>query len=358
MPKTKKKFKGPPALGFVILIIIIMKNLSSPLSEEDKILDLALRPEKWKEYIGQDKIKNNLKVIIEAAKKRKDPCCEHILLSGGSGLGKTTLARIIAEKMGKKIKTTSGPAIERPGDLIAILTNLSDGEIFFVDEIHRLNRVCEEIIYPALDGYKLDIILGKGPMARTMELKVPFFTLIGATTMPSLLSSPLRNRFGATFRLDFYTEKEIGKIIQRSARILKMNLTPDAVTEISKRSRLTPRIANRILKRIRDYAEVKNKRTIDKSFTVKSLDFLEIDNFGLETGDRKLLKIIIDKFKGGPVGLQALSSSFGENEKTILEIYEPYLMQANLIERTPKGRIATEKAYKHFKKNLWNAPAN
>lgn len=329
-----------------------MKNLSSPLSysNEDRALDATLRPNKWSEYIGQEKVKKNIKIIIDAAKKRNDPCFEHMLLIGGSGLGKTTLARLIAQEMGKKIKTTSGPAIEKSGDLAAILTNLSEGEIFFIDEIHRLNRTCEETAYPALDGYKLDIILGKGPMARTMELKVPFFTLIGATTMPSLLSSPLRNRFGAIFRLDFYTEKEIEKIIERSANILKMEIEPSALKEISKRSRLTPRIANRVLKRIRDYAQVKNKKTINKTFTLKALDFLEIDDFGLESGDRKILKIITKRFKGRPAGLQALSSALGENEKTILEIYEPYLMQAGLIERTPKGRIATEKAYNHLKK--------
>ncbi len=329
-----------------------MKNLSSPLSQttDDKDLDLTLRPKKWEEYIGQEKIKKNIKVIIDAAKKRNDICCEHILLTGGSGLGKTTLAKLVASQMGKEIKTTSGPAIEKAGDLAAILTNLSDGEIFFIDEIHRLNRVCEETIYPALDNYKLDIILGKGPMARTMELKVPFFTLIGATTMPSLLSSPLRNRFGAAFRLDFYTEKEIGKIIKRSSQILNIKLTSEAIDEISKRSRLTPRIANRVLKRIRDYAEVNNKKEIDKNFTLKAFDFLEIDDFGLESGDRKILKIIIERFKGGPAGLQALSSALGENEKTILDIYEPYLMQADLIERTPKGRVATQKAFNHFKK--------
>ncbi len=328
-----------------------MKNLSSPSClSEDKALDMALRPDKWSEYIGQEKIKKNIKIIIDAAKKRNDPCCEHILLIGGSGLGKTTLARLIAKEMGKKIKTTSGPAIEKAGDLAAILTNLSEGEIFFIDEIHRLNRKCEETAYPALDGYKLDIILGRGPMARTMELEVPFFTLIGATTMPSLLSSPLRNRFGAIFRLDFYTEKEIEKIVQRSANILKINIEKNAIKEISKRSRLTPRIANRVLKRIRDYSQVKNKKIINKDFALEALDFLEIDDFGLESGDRKILKIMIERFKGRPAGIQSLSSALGENEKTIIEIYEPYLMQTGLVERTPKGRIATQKAYNHFKK--------
>jgi holliday junction DNA helicase RuvB len=328
-----------------------MKNLSSPLenTEEDHILDTTLMPKKWEDYIGQEKVRNTIKVIIDASKKRKDPCCEHILLSGGSGLGKTTLARLIAKEMNREIKISSGPAIEKAGDLAAILTNLSDGEVFFIDEIHRLNRNCEETIYPVLDNYKLDLILGRGPMARTMELKVPFFTLIGATTMPSLLSSPLRNRFGAILRLDFYTEKEIEKIIKRSSLLLNIKINQDAIQEIAKRSRFTPRVANRILKRVRDYAQVKNRDIIDKSFSIEALDFLEIDKLGLESGDRKLLEIIINKFNGGPVGLQALSSALGEEEKTILEMYEPYLIRVNLIERTPKGRTTTDKAYRHIK---------
>ena len=326
-----------------------MKNLSSP--KEDRLLDITLRPKKWQDYIGQEKIKKNIRVIVEAAKKRKDLSCEHMLLCGGSGLGKTTLARLIAEETGSNIKTTSGPAIERPGDLVALLTNLSQGDIFFIDEIHRLSKVCEEIIYPALEGYKVDIILGKGPMARSMELSLPSFTLIGATTMPSSLSAPLRSRFGAIFHLDFYKEKEIEKIIKRSSKFLEMDIDQEAIESIAKRSRLTPRIANRILKRVRDFAEFKNQKRINKSFAEDALNFLGIDNLGLEAGDRKILEIIVNRFKGGPVGIQALSSALGEEEKTILEMYEPYLVRSGLIERNPRGRVITSKAYNHIKKN-------
>lgn len=323
-----------------------MKNLSIPQNNDS--LDLSLRPNKWSDYIGQEHIKENIKIIVGAAKKRNDSACEHILLSGNSGLGKTTLAHLIANEMGKKIKVTSGTAIERPGDIAAILTNLSEGDVLFIDEIHRLNRSSEEYIYPAMEDFKLDIIVGKGPMARTLELKIPPFTLIGATTKIASLSSPLRNRFGGIFRLDFYKETEIEKIIERSANILEMDISPEAVNAIAKRSRFTPRIANRILKRIRDFAEVKNIKKIDKEFTEEALQFMGIDNLGLESGDKKILETIIKKFNGGPVGLHALSSSSGEEEETILDIYEPYLMQLGLIDRTPRGRIATAKAYKQF----------
>lgn len=323
-----------------------MKNLSIPQNNDS--LDLSLRPNKWSDYIGQEHIKENIKIIVGAARKRNDSACEHILLSGNSGLGKTTLAHLIANEMGKKIKVTSGTAIERPGDIAAILTNLSEGDVLFIDEIHRLNRSSEEYIYPAMEDFKLDIIVGKGPMARTLELKIPPFTLIGATTKIASLSSPLRNRFGGIFRLDFYKETEIEKIIERSANILEMDISPEAVNAIAKRSRFTPRIANRILKRIRDFAEVKNIKKIDKEFTEEALQFMGIDNLGLESGDKKILETIIKKFNGGPVGLHALSSSSGEEEETILDIYEPYLMQLGLIDRTPRGRIATAKAYKQF----------
>lgn len=323
-----------------------MKNLSIPQNNDS--LDLSLRPNKWSDYIGQEHIKENIKIIVGAAKKRNDSACEHILLSGNSGLGKTTLAHLIANEMGKKIKVTSGTAIERPGDIAAILTNLSEGDVLFIDEIHRLNRSSEEYIYPAMEDFKLDIIVGKGPMARTLELKIPPFTLIGATTKIASLSSPLRNRFGGIFRLDFYKETEIEKIIERSANILEMDISPEAVNAIAKRSRFTPRIANRILKRIRDFAEVKNIKKIDKEFTEEALQFMGIDNLGLESGDKKILETIIKKFNGGPVGLHALSSSSGEEEETILDIYEPYLMQLGLIDRTPRGRIATAKAYKQL----------
>ncbi len=327
-----------------------MKNLSSPPSDsgDDRVLDSALRPHDWNGYIGQRMIKENIQVIVGAAKKRKDPSCEHMLLCGGSGLGKTTLAYLISNEMGARIKVTSGAAIERPGDLAAILTNLSEGDVLFIDEIHRLNRSCEECIYPAMENFKLDIIVGKGPMARTVELKLPPFTLIGATTRVALLSSPLRNRFGATFRLDFYLEKEMEEIIKRSAKILGINIDKEAVRAISGRSRFTPRVANRILKRVRDFAQIKNIDNVNKEFAEKALEFLGIDTLGLESGDKRILETIIGKFKGGPVGIRALSSSSGEEEDTILDIYEPYLMQTGLIERTPRGRIATEKAYRHL----------
>jgi holliday junction DNA helicase RuvB len=323
-----------------------MKNLSSPQEEK---LDSTLRPKSWDEYIGQDKVKENIKVIVGASRKRKEVCCEHLLLCGGSGLGKTTLAHLIAREINSKIRITSGPAIERPGDLAALLTSLSPGEVFFIDEIHRLSKVCEEIIYPALENSNLDIILGKGPMARSLQLKLPPFTLIGATTMPSSLSAPLRNRFGAVFRLDFYKAQEIEKILTRSAFLLEIDITSEALKEISKRSRLTPRVANRILKRVRDFAQFKNREKIDKDFVEQALDFLGIDNLGLESSDRKILETLLKQFQGGPVGIQALSSTLGEEEKTILEMYEPYLIQAGLIQRTPRGRLITEKALKHIK---------
>ncbi len=325
-----------------------MKNLSSPNNNE---FLFTLRPHSWQEFIGQKKIKENIQVIVGAAKKRSDSFCEHILLCGGSGLGKTTLAHLIAKEMSSQIRVISGATIERPGDIAAILTNLSEGEVLFIDEIHRLNRSCEEYIYPAMEDFKLDIIIGKGPMAKTMELKIPPFTLIGATTRPAFLSSPLRNRFGAIFRLDFYLEEEMEEIIKRSAQILKINLEEKAVKAISSRSRFTPRVANRILKRVRDFALMKNKQKIDGSFIEEALEFLGIDKFGLEAGDKKILEIIINKFKGGPVGIRALSSASGEDENAILDIYEPYLMQIGLIERTPRGRVVTEKTYRHLKES-------
>jgi len=323
-----------------------MKNLSRADNNE---LHSTLRPRSWQDFIGQKKIKENIQIIVGAAKKRQDPSCEHILLCGSSGLGKTTLAHLISKEMSSEIKVISGATIERPGDIAAILTNLSEGEVLFIDEIHRLNRSCEEYIYPAMEDFKLDIIIGKGPMAKSVELKIPPFTLIGATTRLAFLSSPLRNRFGAIFRLDFYLEEEIEEIIRRSAQILKINLDERAVKAISGRSRLTPRVANRILKRVRDFALMKNKEKIDGSFIEEALEFLGIDNFGLESGDKKILETIINKFRGGPVGIRALSSASGEEESAILDIYEPYLMQIGLIERTPRGRVATERTYRHLK---------
>ncbi len=315
---------------------------------EDDILDNTLRPRRWGEYIGQEQVKRNVRIIIEAAKKRNEPP-EHLLFYGSSGLGKTTLAYLIARELNTEMKITSGPAIERPGDLAAILTNLKEGQILFIDEIHRLNRTCEELIYPALEDYKLNIIVGKGPMARTLEIKLPKFTLIGATTRIAQLTSPLRNRFGAIFQLRFYTVKEIEQIIERSAKILNVEIEKEAVETIAQRSRFTPRIANRLLKRIRDFAQVESDGIITKEIAKKALEALEIDELGLEPADRKILETIIYKFDGGPVGIQALAASLSEEVDNILEVYEPYLLQLGLIKRTPKGRVITEAALKHLK---------
>lgn len=323
-------------------------------NSEDETLDLTLRPNCWENYIGQKRIKRNIQIIIEAAKKRKETP-DHILLYGGSGLGKTSLSYLIAKEIKSNIRVISGPAIEKAGDLAAILTNLSEGEVLFIDEFHRINKTCEEYLYTALEDFKLNIILGRGPMAKTMELKLPRFTLIGATTKIALLSSPLRNRFGATFQLNFYEQKDIEKIIQKSADILKVKIEPEAVKIIAKCSRFTPRVANRLLKRIRDFAQVEGKGIITKEISKKALEFLEIDQIGLEPSDRKILETIIKKFKGGPVGLQTLAAATSEEKDTILDIYEQYLMKLGFIERTYKGRIATKIAYQHlgikFKEN-------
>lgn len=317
-----------------------------PLADEEA-LDSALRPKKWSDYVGQDKIKENIRIIITAAKKRlQSP--DHLLLYGNSGLGKTTLAQLVALEMGKEIKITSGPAIERAGDLAAILTNLNEGDILFLDEIHRISRTIEEYLYPAMEDYKLNLILGKGPMARTMELKLPKFTLIGATTRPGSLSAPLRNRFGATFQLNFYTKEDIGKITERSAKILGVKIEPEALDVIAHRSRFTPRVSNRLLRRVRDFAEVEGNGIITKQIAERALNFLEIDPMGLETGDRNVLLALINKFNGGPVGLQTLSAAAMEEEDTILDIYEPYLMQMGFLERTPRGRVASRLAYEHL----------
>ncbi|MEK7482221.1 MAG: Holliday junction branch migration DNA helicase RuvB, partial [Patescibacteria group bacterium] len=330
-----------------------MANLSrvEPISventPEDEYLDNTLRPKTWDEYVGQSKLKEGLKVIIDAAKKRgQSP--DHLLFYGGSGLGKTTLSHLVANEMGANIRVTSGPAIERAGDLAAILTNLNDGDVLFIDELHRLNRVCEETIYPAMEEFKLNMILGKGPMARTMELKLPHFTLVGATTRMALLSSPLRNRFGATFQLNFYDPSDIEQIVKRSAEILGVAIEPSASRLIAECSRFTPRVANRLLKRVRDFAQVAGKNVIDKESAQKALTFMEVDQVGLEPGDRRVLQAIIEKFEGGPVGLQALAAVIGDEQDTILDIYEPYLMQMGFIERTSRGRVATKLAYEHL----------
>jgi len=320
--------------------------------KEDQFLDISLRPKRLSEFIGQEKIKKNLEIFIGAAKKRKETI-EHVLFSGGPGLGKTTLALIIAEEMKTKIRITSGPAIERAGDLAAILTSLNEGEILFIDEIHRLNPLIEEVLYPAMESYTLDLVVGRGPMAETLRIDLPRFSLIGATTRPSLLTSPLRDRFGVSYNLDFYEEEEIEKIIERSAKILEIRINREAIKEIAKRARKTPRVANRLLKRVRDFAQVKEKELIDQSVAKEALDLLEIDEFGLTQADRKLLKIIIEKFNGGPTGIKTLAAALGEDEETIEEIYEPYLMRLGFLDRTPRGRIATQvaKEYLGFKNN-------
>lgn len=318
-----------------------------PEEQGYETLEASLRPRSWEEYIGQEKIKNNLRVIIGAAKKRGD-ALEHLLFYGNSGLGKTSLANVVAREMGVAIKRTGGPALERPGDVASLLTNLENGEILFVDEIHRVNKTVVEMLYSAMEDFKLHLVLGKGAMARTMELALPHFTIIGATTKVGLLPTPFRNRFGAIFQLSFYLPEDIEKIIRRSANILGVTIDEHAVKVIAARSRFTPRVANRLLKRIRDYAAVKAQGVVSKDIAEAALRFLEIDELGLEIDDRRILEAIIKRFGGGPVGIEALAAASSEEKETILDIYEPYLLQLGFIERTPRGRIATRKAYKHL----------
>jgi Holliday junction DNA helicase RuvB len=301
------------------------------------------------EYVGQDKIKENLQIFIKAAQIRGEPL-EHVLLFGGPGLGKTTLAHVISNELGTNIRVTSGPAIEKSGDLAAILTNLGEGDILFIDEIHRLNKTIEEILYPAMEEYALDIIIGKGPSARTLRIDLPRFTIIGATTKVSVLSAPLRDRFGTTYHLNFYEHNDIEKIIHRSAKILDINLDKDSAKEIAKRSRFTPRVANRLLKRVRDYCEVKGKGEVNSDFCKAAFDMLEVDELGLDFIDRKILETIIDKFNGGPVGLNTIAAATGEEMSTIEDVYEPYLMRLGFLDRRPRGRIVTDIAYKHLKR--------
>lgn len=322
--------------------------LTSPLqNEEDPVIDLTLRPQSFDDYQGQEKIKENLRILIAAAKSRQEPI-EHVLLCGSAGLGKTTLAHIIAKEMNVGLKVTSGPAIERVGDLGSILTNLNEGDILFVDESHRLNKLIEEVLYPAMEDFKLDIVIGKGPSARTLQLDLPKFTLISATTRPGLISSPMRSRFGVTFRLDFYGQEEIARIIRRSAQILNIPAEADAIDIIARSSRSTPRVANRLLKRVRDFAQVRGNGLITTDLAKQALAMLEVDQLGLEPVDRQILRHIIEKFDGGPVGLQALAAATHEEQDTIEDVYEPYLLQLGFIGRTPRGRVATRFAYEHL----------
>ncbi len=322
-------------------------SASSALSGDELGYELTLRPRTFDEFIGQERIKDNLRVFIEATVQRKEPL-DHVLFCGPPGLGKTTLSHIIATELKVNIKSTSGPVIERPGDLAAILTNLSDLDILFIDEIHRLPRIVEEILYPAMEDYQLDIIIGQGPSARTLKLNLPRFTLIGATTRTGLLTSPLRERFGVINRLEFYNPEELKKIVLRSSQILKTGIDNDAASEIAHRSRGTPRIANRLLRRIRDFAQVKSDGTINLDITRSSLLSLDVDERGLDDMDRKLLSTIIEKFNGGPVGIETIAASLREDKETIEDVYEPFLLQEGLIERTPRGRTATRIAYQHL----------
>jgi len=321
--------------------------LSGKPRDEDLALDTSLRPRRLADYIGQDKVKDNLRIAMAAAQMRSEPL-DHVLLYGPPGLGKTTLSYIIAAEMGVSIRVTSGPAIERPGDLAAILTNLQKDDVLFIDEIHRLARAIEEILYPAMEDFALDLVLGKGPGARSVRLSLPRFTLVGSTTRYAMLSPPLRDRFGAVYRLDFYDTDAIGAIIRRSARILTVEIDEGGVQEIARRARGTPRVANRLLRRVRDYAQVMAEGRITEEVALEALARLEIDFLGLDDVDHKVLRTIVEKFDGGPVGLDTIAASISEEADTIMDVYEPYLMQVGFLQRTPRGRVATRLAYEHL----------
>ncbi len=323
------------------------RPVSPKRADDDVNYDANLRPRGFDEYVGQEQVKKNLKVAIEAARARND-VLDHLLFHGPPGLGKTSLAYIIAREMGVNIKATSGPVVERPGDLAALLTNLEEGDVLFIDEIHRLNHVVEEVLYPAMEDYQIDIMIGQGPAARSMKLPLRPFTLIGATTRSGLLTSPLRDRFGAIFRLDFYSAEALTQILKRSASILSVAGEEDGIAEIARRARGTPRIANRLLRRVRDYAQVKAAGKITRSVTEAALRMLEVDPLGLDKMDTMLLLSLIDKFSGGPVGIETLAAAIGEEKDTIEDVYEPFLIQAGFLQRTPRGRVATALAYEHF----------
>lgn len=321
--------------------------VSSEVEVDEISLEQSLRPQTLKNYIGQDKVKANLEVFIEAAKMRNETL-DHVLLYGPPGLGKTTLATIIANEMGVNIRTTSGPAIERPGELAAILTALEPGDVLFIDEIHRLHRTIEEILYPAMEDFCIDIVIGKGPSARSVRLDLPPFTLVGATTRAGSLSAPLRDRFGVINRLEYYSETQLANIVMRAAEILNVEISRQAATEIARRSRGTPRIANRLLRRVRDFAQVLGNGDITNEITAHALDLLQVDRLGLDHVDHKLIKGIIEKFNGGPVGLETVAATIGEESQTIEDVYEPYLLQIGFLQRTPRGRIVTNEGYRHF----------